>query len=145
MTTEEIINNLRSQEKDLIYKALYCLDNIFDSYYQFNEQTFMTIMDSMISLCISPEIYEDRELFEELLGVLESSSGHNGIDKVNFDPLVELFGEKQFSDHLWRLVIILGFSLQPKYINFLESIITDDNFLKKEIADAIFELKHSRY
>ena len=43
------------------------------------------------------------------------------------------------------MVIILGGSLHPGYIDFLNNIETDDEFLKKEISDAVYELKYSKY
>lgn len=141
-TNERIICSLQSHEKDVICEALNCLDNDFTSYRQFDEQTFVTIMDSIISLCVSPEIYEDRELFEELLNILEAGTGHQISSNINFEPLVELFEREQFSAKLWQLAIILGFSYQPKYIDYLKSIETDDSVLQKEINDAILELEH---
>ena len=143
-TNERIISSLQSHEKDVICEALNCLDNDFISYYQFDEQTFVTIMDSIISLCVSPEIYADSDLFEELLDVLEAGAGHQMSSCVNFDPLVELFEREQFSDKMWHLAIILGYSYQPKYIDYLNSITTDDSVLRKEIDDAILELEHAK-
>ena len=44
-------------------------------------------------------------------------------------------------DYLWRVIIILGFSCQSQYIKVLQDIKTNDSFIKKEISDAIYELK----
>ena len=139
---ERIISSLQSHEKDVICEALNCLDNDFISYYQFDEQTFVTIMDSIISLCVSPEIYADSDFLGELLDILEAGTGHQISSFINFEPLIGLFENEQFSAKMWHLAIILGFSYQPKYIDYLKSIETDDSVLQKEINDAILELEH---
>ena len=143
-TDERIISSLQSREKGVICEALDCLDNVFDSYSRLDEQTFTTIMNSIISLCVSPEIYEDSDLFEKLLDTLEAGAGHQMSSCVNFDPLVGLFEKEQFSDKMWHLAIILGYSYQPKYIDYLKNIETDDSVLRKEIDDAILELEHAK-
>ena len=141
-TDERVINSLRSREKDVIYETLDYLDNVFNSYSKYDEHTFAAIMNRVISLCVSPEIYEDKELFEELLNILEDGAGHQMSSSVNFEPLVELFEKEQFSDNMWHLAIILGFSYQPRYIDYLKSIVTVDRVLQKEVDDAILELEY---
>lgn len=56
-----------------------------------------------------------------------------------------MFDSRKYSDRFWYIVIILGGSLQRGYIDFLNSIEIDDEFLKKEISDAVYELKYSKY
>ena len=142
-TDERIINNLQFNEKDKdkLYETLNCLQETFVSYYKFNERDFVKIMNSVVLLCTSHEIYEDKALFEELLDTLEVGVTSQRASSVNFDPLVELFKNEQFSDNMWILTIILGFSYQPKYIDYLKNIETDDSVLQKEIEDAILELE----
>ena len=142
---ENILNKLKSNDKEMIFEAAELLLNIFDSYYEWDAQDYITVMNAVVLKCTLPEINENREIFDELLDVLEIGAGKNGISSVNFEPLIDVFNNGQHSDLFERLVIILGFSLQPKYIDYLNSIDTDDSFVKKEINDAIFELKYSKY
>lgn len=139
---EDIVEKLKSDDKEVIFEAAEILNNIFDSYYKWNEQDYIAVMNAVILKCTLPEINEDRKIFEKLLDVLEIGGGKIITDSVNYDPLIEVFNNERNFDIFDQLVIILGFSYQPKYIDYLNSIKTDSSFLQKEINDAIFELKY---
>ena len=142
---ENYIANLNSSDKEVLFDVTEQIIDLFDSYDKIDAHEFMMLMNSIILKCTSREIQEDRETFEHLLDALERGVGRTGSNLVNFEPLIEVFNNGQFSDIFDVLVIILGFSLQPKYIDYLSAIETNDSSLKKEINDAIFELKHSKY
>lgn len=137
---------LNSSDKEVLFDVTEIIINTFDSYAKIEAHENAMLMNSIILKCASPEIQEDRETFEHLLEALEMGVGRrDGTDLVNFEPLIEVFSNGQFSDIFFILVIILGASHQPKYIDYLSAIETDDSSLKKEIDDAVFELKYSKY
>lgn len=143
ISLKSVINALRSEDRKVIVENNYYLQNIFDTYYiKADENEFVSVMNRLIEICVS---CGDRELEDVIMDTLERGAGRNGIQNVDFEPLVKMFENEKYSDRLWNLVIILGGSLQPGYIDFLNSIETDDEFLKKEINDAVYELKYSKY
>lgn len=143
VSLKEYIAALNSGDMDTITENAWILKNIFDTYYyETDRNELATVLNRLIEICVH---CKDRETAELLLDTIELGAGRNGTECVDFKPLIGMFEEEKYSDMLWQLVIILGFSLQPDYIEFLNSIETDDDFLKKEIADAVYELKYSNY
>lgn len=138
----KILNKLKSKDKEMIFEASEQLLNIFDSYYKWNEQDYITVMNAVILICTLPEVYEDKKTFEELMDVLHMGAGKNGTELVNFDPLIDIFANGRHSELFDQLIIILGYSCQPEYIDYLNSIDTDSDFLQKEIKDAVYELTY---
>ena len=131
---------LNSENIDTVIENTYYLQDIFDTYYiKTDENEFAEVLSRLIEICVS---CGDRETEDQLLDTIEIGAGRDGTERVDFEPLVKMFAKEEYSDRLWQLVIILGFSLQPQYIDFLNGIKTDDDFLKKEIADALTELKY---
>lgn len=149
MEIKDFITDLQSSDKDVLFDVTEQIINLFDSYAKIDEHEYVMLMNSIILKCTACEIQEDRETFEHLLDALERGLTRvvhqDGVNVVNFEPLIEVFSNGQFSDIFDILVIILGYSLQPKYIDYLSTIETNDSSLKKEINDAIFELKYSKY
>lgn len=145
MKIVDFIADLQSADKDVIFDVTERIINRFDSYDKIDEHEFIMLMNAIILKCTSNIIQEDREVFEHLLDALEMGVGRSGTAQVNFEPLIEIFNNEEHTDIFDRLVIILGFSLQPKYVEYLSKINTNDSVLKKEIDEAIFELNHSKY
>ena len=145
MKIVDFIADLQSADKDVIFDVTERIINRFDSYDKIDEHEFIMLMNAIILKCISNKIQEDRAVFEHLLDALEMGVGRSGTAQVNFEPLIEIFNNKEYTDIFDRLVIILGFSLQPKYVEYLSKINTNDSVLKKEINEAIFELNNSKY
>lgn len=134
---------LNSGNMDTVIENTYYLRDIFDTYYlKADKNELVSVMNRLIEICVS---CGDREVEEQIMDTLESGAGRNGIQNVDFTPLVKMFENEKYYDRLWHLVIILGSSLQPEYIEFLNGIEIDDAFLQKEIDDAIYELKYSKY
>lgn len=149
MGIENFIVDFNSSDKEALFDVTEQIKNLFASYAKIDEHEYVMLMNSIVLKCTSREIQENREIFENLLDALERGLTRvvhqDGVNVVNFEPLIEVFSNGQFSDIFDILVIILGYSLQPKYIDYLSTIETNDSSLKKEINDAIFELKYSKY
>ena len=60
---ENILNKLKSNDKEMIFEAAQILLNIFDSYYEWDAQDYITVMNAVVLKCTLPEINEDREIF----------------------------------------------------------------------------------
>ena len=143
ISLENIINALHFWDRGVIIESIDYLQDIFDTYYlKVDETELVSVMNRLIETCVS---CGDRKMEEHIMDTLESGAGRNGIQNVNFAPLLKMFENEKYYDRLWHLVIILGGSLQPEYIDFLNGIENDDAFLLKEIDDAIYELKYSKY
>ncbi len=145
MKIVDFIADLQSVDKEVIFDVTERIINRFDSYAKIDENEFIMLMNAIILKCTSNKIQEDREVFEHLLDALEMGVGRSGTAQVNFELLIEVFNNEEYTDIFDRLVIILGFSLQPKYVEYLSKINTNDSVLKKEINEAIFELNNSKY
>lgn len=140
VSLKEYIAALNSGNIDTIIKNAYILQDIFDTYYHKTDKNELAaVLNRLIGICVH---CKDRGTAELLLDTVERGAGREGTERVDFKPLIGMFEEEKYSDMLWQLVIILGYSLQPDYIEFLNGIETDDDFLKKEIADAVYELNY---
>lgn len=134
---------LNSGNMDTVIENTYYLQDIFDTYYlKVDQSELVSVMNRLIEICVS---CGNGEIEDQIMDTLELGAGRNGIQNVDFDPLVKMFENEKNYDRLWHLVIILGGSLQPEYIEFLNNIKTNDTFLRKEIDDAVYELKYSKY
>lgn len=136
---KEIIDGLYSENKSVILQNAWSLESVFDSYAKIEENEFVTAMNRIIELCI---LEQDRNLLEQFLDILETGTVFQCSKLIDFEPLIKLFEKSENMDILWRLVIILGFSCQPQYIDYLNHIRTDDSVLLKEIKEAIWELEY---
>lgn len=133
----EIIEGLYSEDKAVILKNVWDLVSVFDSYAKIDKSE--SAMNRLIELCT---LEQDRDVLEQFLDIIEIGAVSQCAELVDFEPLVKMFAQNEYPDMMWRLVIILGFSCQPKYIDYLNSIETTDSFLLKEIKDAITELEY---
>lgn len=140
MSINDIKEKLKSGNKKIIFDITAYIQTLFDSYYNINEDDFIIIMNLLVELCV--KFRYDRDLVFQLLETLEIGVGRQGTEHVIFEPLVELLNENDI-DYLWRVIIILGFSCQSKFVKVLQDIKTNDCFIKKEICEAIYELKKS--
>lgn len=134
LSLKNIVGALHSGDRRVIIENTY--------YIEVYENELMSVMNRLIEICVS---CGNRVLEDCIMDTLESGAGLSGIQNVNFSPLVKMFDSGKYSDRFWYLVIIIGGSLQIGYIDFLNSIEIDDEFLKKEISDAVYELKYSKY
>lgn len=138
VSIDDIKEKLKFGNPKIIFDINEYVQTLFDSYYSINEDDFVIIMNLLVNLCI--RFKYDRDLTLQLLETLEIGVGRQGTNHVKFEPLVELLNDNDI-DYLWRVIIILGFSCQSQYIKVLQDIKTNDSFIKKEISDAIYELK----
>ena len=138
MSINDIKEKLKSGNKKIIFDINAYVQTLFDSYYNINEDDFIIIMNLLVELCV--KFRYDRDFVFQLLETLEMGAGRQGTNHVIFEPLVELLHENDI-DYLWRVIIILGFSCQSKFVKVLQDIKTNDCFIKKKISEAICELK----